>query len=175
MRRVVLLACFASLWIGCRRESALSPAVSTPESFIVSAYLAAAGDADVCALAARQARLPETRELGAALQRTLTGMRGDLSSVAQRRKMALPKGIEEKKLALRDNLSILPGRIFDEGYAVAMVQDTRSMLQTLDARVDDPDVRSIAAKYREPIQVAQRDSNRLLDRLGGPPWPAFEP
>jgi len=102
-------------------------------------------------------------------------MRGDLTSVAQRRKMALPKGIEEKKLALRDNLSILPGRIFDEGYAVAMVQDTRSMLQLLNARVDDPDLRGIAAKYRDQLQVAQRDSNHLLDRLGGPPWPAFEP
>jgi predicted outer membrane protein len=102
-------------------------------------------------------------------------MRGDLASVAQRRKIVLPKGIEERKLALRDNLSGLPGRIFDEGYAVAMVQDTRSMLKTLDARVDDSDVRSIAAKYRDQLEVAQRESNRLLDRLGGPPWPAFEP
>lgn len=176
MRRVAGFLCFAVWMVSCgRSRPAATQSVITPESFITSAYLAASGDADVCALAARQARLPETRELGAALQRTLTGMRGDLTSVAQRRKMALPKGIEEKKLALRDNLSILPGRIFDEGYAVAMVQDTRSMLQLLNARVDDPDVRGIAAKYRDQIQLAQRDSNRLLDRLGGPPWPAFEP
>src|SRR5579859_3942062 len=104
MRRVVLLACFASLWIGCRRESALSPAVSTPESFIVSAYLAAAGDADVCALAARQGRLPETRVLGAATHRTLVDLRNDLAADAQRKNIALPKGLQEKKLALRDNL-----------------------------------------------------------------------
>src|SRR5579884_2041995 len=127
MRRVFVLVCFAALWSGCRRESAVAPAVSTPQSFIVSAYLAAAGDADVCALAARQARLPETRTLGAATYRTLAGMRNDLVSIAQRKGIALPKGMEEKKLALRDNLSQLPGRIFDQGYSLAMVQDTRAM------------------------------------------------
>lgn len=91
--------------------------------------------------------------------------------------MPLPKAMEERKLALRDNLSILPGRIFDQGYALAMMQDTRAMLQAFDAasRSNDPDVRNIVTKYQQQIQDGQRDSGRLLDRLGGPPWPAFEP
>ena len=175
MRRVVLLACVASLWIGCRRESAVAPAVSTPQSFIVAAYLAAAGDADVCALAARQGRLPETRVLGASIHRTLLDLRNDLASDAQRKKIALPNGIEEKKLALRDNLSQLPGRVFDQGYALAMVQDTRAMLQLFNARIDDPDVRNIVNKYRAQFDAQQRDANRLLSQLGGAPWPNFEP
>ncbi|HJT17152.1 MAG TPA: DUF4142 domain-containing protein [Thermoanaerobaculia bacterium] len=150
-------------------------AVNTPQSFIVSAYLAAAGDADVCALAARQARLPETRNLGAASYRTLAAMRNDLVFIAQRKGIALPKGMEEKKLALRDNLSQLPGRIFDEGYTLAMVQDTRAMLQMFGARINDPDVQNIVTKYRAQLQDDGREANRILNQLGGPPWPNFEP
>lgn len=163
--------------MSCGRSRTASIPAATPESFLTSAYLAASGDADVCALATRQARLPETRELGAALLRTLNGIRGDVVTAAQRRNIALPKGLEERKLALRDNLSILPGRIFDQGYTLAMFQDMRTMLQSFDAasRVDDADVRNIIAKYRDPLAGGQRDSNRILDKLGGAPWPAFEP
>ena len=173
-----MFTCLA-LWVVCcgRSRPATNQAASTPESFISSAYLAASGDADVCALATRQARLPETRELGAALHRTWIGMRGDLANIAQRRRISLPKGLEERKLALKDNLSILPGRVFDQGYALAMLQDTRAMLQGFDAasRVNDPDVRNIITKYQQQIREQQRDSDRLLSRLGGAPWPAFEP
>jgi predicted outer membrane protein len=149
--------------------------VSTPQSFIVSAYLAAAGDADVCALAARQARLPETRTLGAATYRTLAALRNDLVAAAQRKGIALPKGMEEKKLALRDNLSQLPGRIFDQGYSLAMVQDTRSMLELFNAHINDADVQNIITKYRAQLQEHQREASRVLNELGGPPWPNFEP
>ena len=159
-----------ALWFaGCSRGS--HPAAgqaASPESLITFAYLAAAGDADVCALATRQARLPETRDLAAALQRTVEGVRGDLAAAAQRRGIALPKRIEEKKLALRDNLSILPGRIFDQGYALAMVQDTRTLLQ-----IKDPD--NILGKYQEQLRSAERDAGHVLDLAGGAPWPAFEP
>ena len=171
MRRVLLCVV---LLASCHR-SERSPAATTPQSFIVSAYLAAAGDADVCALAARQGRLPETRTLGAATSRTLTEMRNDLAAAAQRKHIALPAGLPEKKLALRDNLSQLPGRIFDQGYALAMVQDTRAMLQLFNARIDDPDVHNIVNKYRAQLEAEQRDANRLMNQLGGPPWPNFEP
>ena len=174
MRRVVLLAwCLAE----CGRAHSNPNVTMTSQAFIVSAYLAVAGDAGVCALATRQARLPETRELGAAVHRTFTSMRNDLAAVAQRRRLPLPKGIEEKKEALADNLATLPGQRFDEGYALAMLQDTRSLLQTFDAAaaLPDPDVHNIVNKYRAQLQDEQRTSSRLLTRLGGPPWPAFTP
>jgi predicted outer membrane protein len=162
------------LAMSCQRSERGAEAV-TPQSFIVSAYLAAAGDANVCALAARRASLPETRILGAATYRTLVGLRGDLVSAAQRKQIALPASIEEKKLALRDNLSQLPGRVFDQGYALAMVQDTRTMLQLFNAPVDDPVVRDIISKYRAQFVAQQHDAGRLLNELGGAPWPNFSP
>lgn len=171
MRKAVLLLL---LLASCRR-SETAPAATTPQAFIVSAYLAAAGDADVCALAARQGRLPETRTLGAAVQRTLVDLRNDLAGAAQRKNISLPKGMEEKKLALRDNLAQLPGRIFDQGYALAMVQDTRAMLALFNAGISDPAVQNIINKYRTQLEQHQRDADRLLNQLGGSPWPNFEP
>ena len=174
MRRVVRFLCLASWFLSCRgSHPATGQAAANTESLLTSAYLAASGDADVCALAARQARLPETRELGAALQRTLTGVRNDLAAVAQRRGIALPKGLEEKKLALRDNLAMLPGRIFDQGYGLAMFQDTRAML--LMEKTADADVRNIITKYDAELHARQNDASQVIDRAGGLPWPAFEP
>jgi predicted outer membrane protein len=170
MRRVaVLIFCLASCG---RSETKISP-----QSFIAWTYLAASGDIDVCALARRQARLPETRALGTAVHRTLIGVRDDLAAIAQRRHLPLAKSIEEKKQALRDNLSILSGRVFDQGYALAMVQDTRALLQAFDAAgaLDDEDVHKIVTKYRPQLEAEQRDSSHLLAQLGGPPWPAFKP
>jgi len=176
VQRVAVVVCIAFALTACSRSHE-GVVVLTPQSFLVSAYLAAAGDANVCAIATRQARLPETRSLGAQTQATLSSLRDDVAAAARRKDIALPQGMEEKKIALRDNLSILPGRIFDRGYALAMVQDSRSMLQEFDAasRLNDPDVHNIINKYRAQIQAEQRDSRQLLASLGGPPWPNFEP
>jgi uncharacterized protein DUF4142 len=173
MRRASRFLCVAVWFLSCRGSHPATGQPANSESFITSAYLAASGDADVCALATRQARLPETRELGAALQRTLTGVRDDLAAAAQWRGLALPKGAEEKKLALRDNLAMLPGRIFDQGYALAMFQDTRAMLQM--EKASDADLRNIITKYDAQLRSGQNDASRVLDQAGGIPWPVFEP
>ena len=173
MRRASRFLYIAFWFLSCRGSHPAAGQAANTESLITSAYLAASGDADVCALATHQARLPETRELGAALQRTLTGMRADLATVAQRRGIALPKGPEEKKVALHDNLAMLPGRIFDQGYALAMFQDTRAMLQM--EKTGDADVRNIIAKYDAQLRAHQSDASQVLDHAGGTPWPAFEP
>ena len=100
-------------------------------------------------------------------------MRDELAAAAHRRGVALPKGAEEKKVALRDNLSQLPGRIFDQGCALAMFQDTRAMLQM--ENDSDSDVRNIITKYDAQLRGAQAGSNEVLQHAGGIPWPAFEP
>ena len=173
MRRASRFLCLVLWFLGCRGSHPAAGQAANTESPITSAYLAASGDADVCALATRQARLPETRELGAALQRTFTGMRNELAALAQRRGVALPKGLEEKKLALRDNLAMLPGRIFDQGYALAMFQDTRAILQL--EKASDADVRNVITKYGDQLRTAQNNSSAVLEHAGGTPWPAFEP
>jgi hypothetical protein len=167
MRKVTfaLLILFAA---GCGRHAA--QAQTNPQLLIVSTFLDSAGDAEVSALAARKGKLPQTRELGAATQRTLSEMRDDLAHIAQRRNIQLPKGFEEKKIALRDNLSILPNQVLDRAYALAMSQDLAALIQKLDG-TNDSDLQTLAKKYRAAIDQEHRTADQLLKSLGGYPWP----
>ncbi len=166
VRKVVVLL----LLLACNRRS--QTAAANPQTLLPSVISNAAGDAEVSALAARRARLPETRELAADIQRTASAVRDEFARVAQRRNVAVPKALEEKKIALRDNLLILPGQVLDRAYALAMSQDMKTLLHNLDAISSDSDLRQLTGKYRFAIEDHQRAADRLLSRLGGSPWPA---
>jgi hypothetical protein len=164
------------LWIvaaacGRSRAPGVAMAQSSPQVILATVFQDVAGDAMISTVAAKRGRLPETRELGAAMSKTLGDLRDDLARAAQRRNIALPKQMEEKKIALRDNLDMLPGQVFDRGYSLAMTQDTDSLLKKFDAAGSDPDLRNIASKYRSAIEDQHRAADRLLSRLGGSPWP----
>ena len=177
MRQLVFLVIAALSAFNCGRSGARAAATPTPHAFISTALMTTAADADMAVMATRQARLPETRELGAAMYRTSAAMRADLTRIAQRRGLPPPKGVDEKKAALKENLSILPGQIFDRAYALAMVQDLNAMLRSFDAAagLNDAELRDFIAKYRDTVREQQRAANRLLDRLGGSPWPGVSP
>ena len=171
-----LLICLMMINIACSRGQASGTAEAAqtdPRIFLSTAIGDAGADAVISELAARRGRLPDTRELGAATARTLAAMRDDLARLAQRRNVSVPKQMEEKKVALRDNLEILPGQVFDRGYALAMVQDIDALLTKLDAvgSARDADLQNVAEKYRSALQDHRRAADRLLSRLGGYPWP----
>ena len=177
MRKAVFLMVAAFSALNCGRSGARAAAAPTAHAFISTALMTIAADADMAIMATRQARLPETRELGAAMYRTSAGMRADLTRIAQHHGLPPPKGVEEQKAALKENLSILPGQIFDRAYALAMVQDMNVMLKNFDAAsaLNDAELRDFIAKYRDTVREQQRAANRLLDRLGGSPWPGVSP
>ena len=170
------LICLMMINIACSRGQAsgtTAAAQTDPQMFLPTAIGDAGADAVISELAARRGRLPETRELGAVTAKTLAAMRDDLARLAQRRNISGPKQMAEKKVALRDNLEILPGQVFDRGYALAMVQDIDALLTKLDAvgSAKDADLQNVAEKYRSTLQDHRRDAGRLLSRLGGYPWP----
>jgi hypothetical protein len=179
MRKLLFVLLVASLAARCGRSRAAGTGGPhlTSQAFIISTLLDAAGDLDIAVLATRRGDLPETRELGALMHRSSIGMRDDLTSTAQRRNIALPKGVEERKVALRDNLSFLQGDLFDRAYAFAVVQETTAMLRTFDAfgATNDSELRQFIAKYSPALQEQQRLASRLLSRLGGSPWPGVSP
>ena len=54
---------------------------------------------------------------------------------------------------IEDNLTILPGQIFDRAYALAMVQGMNAMLQSFAAAaLKDANLRDFIREYRGPIQ-----------------------
>jgi predicted outer membrane protein len=140
--------------------------------FITHALMTSMSNADLGALAARRGRLPETRQFGEAMRRDQSEMLSNLAALARRRKINMPLGIEEKKVALKDNLQTLPGQVFDRGYALAMVQDLGASIATFDAAVaaHEPDVQQFAQRYRPILVARHRDASALLNRLGGSPF-----
>ena len=96
MRQLVFLVIAALSAFNCGRSGARA-ATPTAHAFISTALMTTAADADMAIMATRQARLPETRELGAAMYRTSASMRADLTRIALHRGLPLPKGVEEKK------------------------------------------------------------------------------
>ena len=173
MRGFARIACIALLAAACHRgEAAKQNPPFDANAFIVTTAGLARSDVDLGDLALRKARLPETRQLGAIVgveQRTLLAA---LAPLAERRKIAMPAVLEDRRAALHQNLSMLPGQVFDRAWALAMVQDYDAILRGLAAAAQsgDQDLRAFAARARPKISARRTDAGELLARLGGTPF-----
>ena len=98
------------------------------------------------------------------------------SALGRRRNLPLLTP-EEKQIALKENLLILRPDLFENAYALAMVQETTDLLRTLDAagKAADPEVRQLALRHRPMIVEEQGGARKLLAQTGGAPWPDFAP
>jgi predicted outer membrane protein len=169
-----LKAAFLLLLIGgCVRSGTRNVAPPFDSArFISHSLIASMSNADLGALAAKRGRLPETRQFGDAMHREQSEMLTSLTALAQQRKIGVPQQTEEKRVALKDNLQVLPGQVFDRGYALAMVQDLDSAIATFDtaSTANDRDVQQFAQRYRPVLVAREREASALLNRLGGSPF-----
>jgi len=161
---------------GCRDRAALA-AQTDPNVFVASLIRGTASDADLAMMASRRGQLPETRAVAAAIGRESAALNAELTRLGQQRKLALPQPQDDKRVALKENLSILRAELFDQAYALAMVQETADQLRTIDAagRTSDADLRQLALRHRPLVVEEQRAAKDLLAHTGGAPWPGFSP
>jgi predicted outer membrane protein len=140
--------------------------------FVAQVAQTTLADAQLGAMAAKKGRLPETKQSGEAMQRDSKTVHDALVELASRRKLDVPPGVEEKKAALGENLAILPGQVFDRGWALAMVQDCNALLKSFDeaAQSGDADLQRFVSLHRPLVQTRQKDTSALLTRLGGSPF-----
>ena len=162
---VVLLTVIAT---GCSR----APATFDAQKFVVTTTQSALADADLGILAARRGRLPETRQLGSILHRQQLDLQRALAVIAQQKRLGIPTAIEPRKVALRENLEILPGQVFDRGYALAMVQDLNAMSASFEkaSRSNDRELAAFAAQNLPRIREQRALASQLLKQLGGSPF-----
>jgi predicted outer membrane protein len=155
----------------CSRASR-DAAPFNPATTVTPVLQTLTSDQQLAALAAKRGRNIETRQLAAAFERNVQAIRGELSAIAQRRKLPAAPPLQEKQTALRENLEILPGRVFDQGYALAMVQDMTSLSATFEQLddSDDAELKQFAGKHRPTIAQQLAESKKLLDLLGGSPF-----
>jgi hypothetical protein len=139
--------------------------------FLTTALNLTLGGADVSALAARRAHETETRALAARTHAEMSALFNQLAAVARREKVPVPGQVEQKKAALRENLAILPGQVFDRGYLLAVVQDSGALLTLMQrAAAEGGDLAQLARGAVPTLAARQKTAQQLLDKLGGSPF-----
>lgn len=166
------MACIALLAAACSRGEAANDPPFDAKGFLVTTTSLARSDVDLGGLAVRKARLPETRQLAAALSGEQRALLAALAPIAQRRGIAMPAVLEDRRAALHQNLSILPGQVFDRGWVLAMVQDYDALLRGLaDAsHSGDEDLRALVGRVQPTVAARRNAAGDLLAKLGGSPF-----
>jgi putative membrane protein len=173
MRKLAVCLAAVAIAIGCRPDDSKKQAPPFDgATFLAVAMQSALSDGDLGAMASHKGALPETRRFGAVMQREQQRLLAALSAVARSRGIAVPTAVEEKRQALKDNLGILPGQVFDRAYALAMMQDAGAMTDAYRAASysGDRNLESFAAQNLPIVAAEQKSAAALLDRLGGSPF-----
>lgn len=165
----LLLTAFAA---GCSRAGARADGAFDAPAFVATTMHSATSDIDLGLMAARRGHRPETRQLGSIMHRQESEMQRALAAIAQRKGWSITPGIEPRQLALKENLDILPGQVFDRGYALAMLQDLNRLRASFQkaANSNDPDLAAFAKQYLPSISEQRNLASHLLSDLGGSPF-----
>ena len=174
MRSLVVILSL-SLLAGCHRlgvgGSSQPPPPFDPRAALTAALQSAMSNESLGRVAARKGRLPETRLFGESMARESAALRADLAALAQLRNVPPPSSLQEKQVALRENLDILPGQVFDRGYSLAMVQDLTATISALDAAAPhDRELGEVGARHKSALTEQLKLANAALDRVGGSPF-----
>ena len=170
MRGIAKIAAAALLIAACHRSGADAPPFD-PNAYVATTANIAYADVDLGDYAVRRARLPQTKQLGAAVAAEQRALLAQLAPIAQRRKIAMPNALEDRRVALHQNLSILSGNLYDRAWALALVQDYDALLGGLGAASQsDADLRAFAAHVRPTIEARRKTLGALLAQLGGSPF-----
>lgn len=160
----------ALLLAACHRTAADAPPFDA-NAFVATAANIAYSDVDLGDFAARRGRLPQTKQLGAAVAAEQRALLAQLAPIAQRRGIQMPNVLEDRRAALHQNLSILPGQVFDRSWALALVQDYDALSTGLGAAAkSDDDLRAFSARVQPAVAARRQAVAALLNRLGGSPF-----
>lgn len=170
--RIVILVLVSALAAGCSRDHARAGATFDAQKFILTTNQSTIADVDLGLMAARRGRRPETRQLGSIMHRQQSELRQALLAVAQQKRIQTTDVPEPRKVALRENLDILPGEVFDRGYALAMLQDLNGLSASFEqaSRSDDRELAAFAKQYLPRIREERALAGQLLKQLGGSPF-----
>ena len=172
MRIVTALLVVSAIATGCSRSRGAAERPFDAAVFLAAVQRASTSQDGLAILAARRGRLPETRQLGGIIHRENGELQRALVLIAQKKHVALPDSIETKKAALAQNLEILPGQVFDRGYALAEVQDLAALRPQFirASRSEDADCAAFAQQYLPRIDEQRALAAQLLKQLGGSPF-----
>ncbi len=140
--------------------------------FVVEAMQITQSNAELGRTAARRAWAPVTRQLGGSLAGGQARIHGQLAAVAARRHIVVDSALQTRHRALAENLAILPGQVFDRGYALAMTQELATLRRrcATAAASDDAELATLARSLDPQFAAQQVQAQQALDRNGGSPF-----
>jgi predicted outer membrane protein len=170
--RIVVLLLISALAAGCSRDHARADVPFDAKRFVLATNQSTIAGIDLGLMAARRGRRPETRQLGSILHRQEGELRSALLALAQQKQIQVTGVPEPRKVALRENLEMLPGEVFDRGYALAMVQDLDALSASFQqaSRSNDRELTTFARQNLPHIREQRARASQLLKQLGGSPF-----
>lgn len=172
MNRIIPFVLLTLLFTtACREKRQAAPPPFDPDRFVVEAIQIASSNADLGRFAAQRARTTQARQLGTELATGQQALRESLLQVARKRGIAVPAQLQERQLALRDNLSIMPGMVFDRGYSLAMTQELDRLARRFEsaAATKDADFVPLASQVAA-LRSEKARAQSVLDSVGGSPF-----
>ena len=119
-------------------------------------------------LAVEKASDPQVKQFGQRMQDDHGRANEELKSLARPKGVQMPTSLSSKHQALKDKLSGLSGRQFDQQYMQAMVADHQHDVSEFQKAADgaqDEEVKKFAAKTMAVLQEHLKQSQQILGKL----------
>jgi hypothetical protein len=159
-----------SLSAGCtQKKTAVAPFDGS--KFVIEMMQITQSNAELGRMATTRAWAPVTRQLGSNLAPAQAKMHSRLAAIASQRHIEeVP--VQSRHVALRQNLDLLPGQVFDRGYALAMTQELGTLRRRCAAAAasDDAELARLAKELDPQLEQQQAQAQQVLDRNGGSPF-----
>lgn len=139
-------------------------------AFLVKAASGGIAEVELGRLALQRGSSPDVKAFGERMVNDHTQANRELDALAARKGVAVPKNLDREHTALRDRLSKLSGRDFDQAYMKEMTADHEQDVAEFRRASEgskDPDVRAFAAQ-KLPTLVSHLDAaKRIENTLNG--------
>jgi len=132
-----------------RAQGTASRAAVNDSLFATAAALGGMAEVSISELGAQKATDPELKRFSQQMIDEHTRMNADLTTLATRKQVALPRAVDARALFCAQRLQGLSGEEFDRCYAKAQLVAHMDSVATFEAEAErgqDPDMKALAAK-----------------------------
>jgi len=132
-----------------RAQGTASRAAVNDSLFATAAALGGMAEVSISELGAQKATDPELKRFSQQMIDEHTRMNAELTTLATRKQVALPRAVDARALFCAQSLQGLSGEEFDRCYAKAQLVAHMDSVATFEAEAErgqDPDMKALAAK-----------------------------
>ena len=142
------------------------------QSFVMEAAAGGLMEVELGRMAANQASNDEVKKFGQRMVDDHSKANSELSSLAEKKNITLPKELDKKGQAARDHLAKLKGAEFDKAYMQHMVADHAKDVASFRRESKtgtDPDIKAWAEQTLPVLQEHLKQAKQVASSVGASP------